>query len=253
LSTSLSVVMPIRGEGMFLDAALRSLLWQTMPVDELVVVDDGMSESVRARLSAFESGPVRLAVVAGERAGPAAARNCGLSAARGDVVGFIDDDDVWPRDKLSGQLALLRSDPQVEAVGGRIRWFSAWDEAAEVPAETPDVKDVVHVNLGAYLFRRSVFEKIGHLDATHMFAEDVDFILRMADHDIRFVILEAVTLYYRRHPHSMTAERSEREKADYRRALLRSLGRNRHRRSEGLRSLSARLLTDRKGEPLADR
>ena len=90
--------------------------------------------------------------------------------------------------------------------------------------------------------RHSVFNTIGVFDESHVFAEDVDFILRLTDREVPFSILDTVTLYYRRHSASMTAAQSPREQADFRRALFRSLGRNRGKRSEGLRSLSARLV-----------
>ena len=108
------------------------------------------------------------------------------------------------------------------AVGGRIFWFSGWDSLANTPEAVPGLDNVVHVNLGAYLFRRELFDAIGVFEESQLFAEDVDLILRMADHDIPFALLDKVTLFYRRHDQSMTAARSDREQADFRRALFRS-------------------------------
>ena len=242
MSASISVILPIRGDGAYLGTALASLGRQATLVDELIVIDDGMTEAAKAALDGHQHCVGQVRVIEGAQAGPAAARNRGLAVATGDLVGFLDDDDAWPDNKLLLQMPFLASHPDTEVVGGRIRWFSAWDAAAHAPAMTDDVQDVVHVNLGAYLMRNSVFNTIGVFDESHVFAEDVDFILRLTDREVPFSILDTVTLYYRRHSASMTAAQSPREQADFRRALFRSLGRNRGKRSEGLRSLSARLV-----------
>jgi glycosyltransferase involved in cell wall biosynthesis len=237
----LSVIMPIRGSGMFLADALRSLTAQSIPVDELLVVDDGMDEAAKDTVSNCV-GIEKLVLLQGGGKGPAAARNVGINAAEADIIGFLDDDDIWPQDKLKLQISRLTRHPDEVAVGGRCLWFSVWDHDSDQPAKTPDAQVVVHANLGAYLFRRDVFRRLGQFDETQTFAEDVDFILRLVDAGEPFRILDQPTLYYRRHHASMTAARSELEKSDFRRALFRSV----KRRSRGLpasRSLSDRLVS----------
>ena len=92
------------------------------------------------------------------------------------------------------------------------------------------------------MFRKDVFTRVGYFDETHTFAEDVDFVLRMSDSAEQFMILDHPTLYYRRHPASMTAVLSEREKIDFRRALFRSLKRRPRELMAGL-SLNDRLVS----------
>jgi glycosyltransferase involved in cell wall biosynthesis len=240
----ISVIMPVRGAGLFLAEALRSLTIQSLSIGELLVVDDGMDDTATSALSTYaDLNPV---VLQGGGKGPAAARNIGLSAATGDFVGFLDDDDIWPRDKLSVQLARLCRYPEESAVGGRIIWFSDWDHALDAPADTPGVQSVVHVNLGAFLFRRGVFARIGFFDETHIYSEDVDFILRMSDASEQFMILDHPTLYYRRHGGSMTARIGEAEKLDFRRAVFRSLKRRPRDAMAGL-SLTDRLVSPTTG------
>jgi glycosyltransferase involved in cell wall biosynthesis len=180
-------------------------------------------------------------VLQGPRRGPAAARNVALAVAEGDIIAFLDDDDLWPADKLALQLAHLHRHPRDVAVGGRIEWFARWDEAAGRPLRDSAWQSVVHVNLGAFLFRREVFARLGPLDESLTFSEDVDLILRLSDAGEPFCILDHTTLYYRRHPASMTAARSEAEASDLRRVMLRSA----RRRAAGnavARSLTARLV-----------
>jgi glycosyltransferase involved in cell wall biosynthesis len=239
----ISVVMPVRGPGLFLADAIRSLTVQSVPVDELLVVDDGMHEDAKSALGGVGLNVIMLR---GPGQGPAAARNVGLAATTGEIVGFLDDDDAWPRDKLTLQLARLAQYPDEAAVGGRSIWFEEWDHARDAPADSPTSQSLIHANLGAFLFRSGVFARIGHFDETHTYAEDVDFVLRMSDAAERFVILDHPTLYYRRHQASMTAAKSDREQTDFRRALFRSL----KRRPRG--SMAGLALHERLVSPIAE-
>lgn len=235
----ISVVMPVRGPGLYLADALRSLNVQPVPIAELLVVDDGMDDGARRALA---GAGCKVIMLQGPGKGPAAARNVGLAAATGEIIGFLDDDDAWPRDKLSLQLARLAHYPDEAAVGGRSIWFEEWDHARAAPADRPTAQSLIHANLGAFLFRRGVFDRIGHFDETHTFAEDVDFVLRMSDASEQFVILDHPTLYYRRHQASMTAAKTDREQIDFRRALFRSLKRRPRGAMAGL-SLHERLVS----------
>jgi glycosyltransferase involved in cell wall biosynthesis len=242
IQPTVSVILPIRGNGNFLETSLHSVIQQEHPADQLIIIDDGMEQPALDCVARLCDHLPPLIQITGSRMGPAAARNLGLAQASGDIIAFIDDDDIWPRDKLAGQLAYLAAHAHCMAVGGRIFWFSRWDTEGGAPEAVPGLDNVVHVNLGAYLFRRELFDQIGAFEESQLFAEDVDMILRMADHDIPFVLLDKVTLYYRRHDQSMTAARSDREQQDFRRALFRSLRRRPAGEGNGLRSLQGRLV-----------
>ena len=111
----ISVIMPVRGSGLYLADALRSLTVQSVPIAELIVIDDGMDDTAKNTLSAC-AGPKPI-ILQGGGNGPAAARNVGLAAATGEFIGFLDDDDAWPRDKLTVQLARLAE--HADEFGGR--------------------------------------------------------------------------------------------------------------------------------------
>jgi glycosyltransferase involved in cell wall biosynthesis len=151
----------------------------------------------------------------------------GLAAAKGEWLTFLDDDDLWPDNKLSSQAQYLQEHPEVMAVSGKIQWFHAWDQQLQpVPSDQDQI--IVHVNLGAYLLRRELLDRMGPLDPDLIFSEDVDFVLRLIDGGHSFAILPQVMLLYRRHEQSMTAQKLEREKIDYRKVLFASLKRRRH-------------------------
>ena len=99
---SVSVVMPCYNAEAFIDSAIQSALAQTHPPLEVLVVDDASSDRSAGVVRRFEA-PVRL--IERAHAGPAAARNAGVAAARGEWIAFLDADDLWSPDKLSLQLA----------------------------------------------------------------------------------------------------------------------------------------------------
>ena len=191
-----SVIVPaFNGEG-FLEDALRSAVGQTLPPLEVIVIDDGSSDGSAEIAEAFGE-PVRC--VRQANAGVAAARNRGLSLARGEFIAFLDHDDLWPPDKLEIQAAALRSDPGVDIVTGRMRVLGgavpgrAWsvEEGREAPGGA---------HLPAALIRRSAFERIGSLDeGVGGASDDLDWVIRARDLGLRTLTLDAVTLLYRWH------------------------------------------------------
>ena len=112
LAPRVSVVVPTRGtKPEQLDRALRSVLAQTLPPYEIIVVVDG--DAQKAASIRPPPGPCKIAVLAlGQPSNgrPGLVRNRGCGAARGDWVAFLDDDDVWAPDKLRLQLEAMRGD-----------------------------------------------------------------------------------------------------------------------------------------------
>ncbi len=199
-----SIILPVFNGGAFLDDALRSVLRQEVTDFEILAVDDGSTDDSPDRLAAWREREPRLRVITTRNGGPAAARNRGLAEARGAVVGFIDADDLWPAGKLALQLARLKAAPELDAVSGFTCWFDRADDEGLAPAAEARRIALFHVHLGALLYRRAALEALGGLDESLRFSEDMDLYMRMRERRVPFVILQQVTLYYRRHLGSMT-------------------------------------------------
>ena len=110
---SISVVIPAYNAARFLAATLESVLAQSYPVSECIVVDDGSVDSTADIVGEFEA---RVTLVSQTNQGVAAARNRGVLEATSELIAFCDADDVWRKDKLELQVQALAEDPGVSAV-----------------------------------------------------------------------------------------------------------------------------------------
>src|SRR5207249_11044202 len=111
----IAVVIPARNAGAFLGEALDSVFAQDVRPGEIVVVDDGSTDDTRAVAEAYGRG-VRCLAAGGGRVSvnsgsSARARNLGIAATRGEMIAFLDADDLWVPEKTSRQLALLDAHP----------------------------------------------------------------------------------------------------------------------------------------------
>jgi glycosyltransferase involved in cell wall biosynthesis len=197
---TVSVVVPVRNGAAYLAAALSSVLEQLPPPDEVIVVDDGSTDDTAA--IATRAGPA-VRVHSGRFGGAAAARNAGVSVATGDLLAFIDHDDLWVPGRLARQLGALRRAPAVDLVLGltqRVRDVGGQLVPLRPPAAEP--------SLGALLVRRSVFERVGPLDETRPFDEDVDWFLRAREACVPARLDNELAQIYRRHATNGTNHRA---------------------------------------------
>src|SRR5690349_18103068 len=104
-----SVVVPVRDGERFLAEALGSAAAQTPAAHELLVVDDGSADGSAELAERLGARVLRQA-----REGQAAARNLGVRAATGELVAFLDADDLWPARSLERRLAAMRAHPSAE-------------------------------------------------------------------------------------------------------------------------------------------
>ncbi len=196
---TISVIVPVFNGERFLAEAIRSVLAQDLPPDELIVVDDGSTDGsarLAAELAATSSVPIRYVFQSNQ--GPSSARNHGLRLATGDLLAFIDTDDLWDRNKLSTQVAYLAAHHDILIVRSMIQMFEVRDGnilAIESPCQG--------VNLGCALFRRKAFEVVGTFDETMRLSEDLDWYLRASEHGLFQPVLPGTTFWYRKHDHNI--------------------------------------------------
>lgn len=211
---AVSALVPVWNGAEFLAEAIESILAQDPPVAEVVVVDDGSTDGSGDVARAF--GP-RVRCVRREHAGLAATRNAAVRAAQGDLVAFLDADDLWPAGRLARLLAALEQDPGCGIVQGRLQRMVRDERTASWTLVNESWRAP---NVATALIRRSVFALVGPFDEQVAGADDVDWLLRAKERGVREAHVDAVTLLYRRHGGNMTNDVAQDQAR-----LLRVLGR----------------------------
>lgn len=199
----ISVIIPVyNGEALLKDAVASIQCQNHLPM-EIIVVDDGSTDGTERVAKSLE-GNIHYIYQANK--GAPAARNTGLKTTRGDVISFLDADDLWTERKLEVQLAHLARDPSVEIVLGYTQCVR-FVETGEGDTKFEKHQDSwPALSLGAAVFRKSAFDKIGLLDEDLPYNDDVDWYLRARELRLRMVIHQNVVQYYRRHERNMTNE-----------------------------------------------
>ncbi|ABQ26524.1 glycosyltransferase family 2 protein [Geotalea uraniireducens] len=192
---SVSAVIPTYNGTRYLVDAVQSALTQTYELLEIIVVDDGSEADIEKILAPFFP---KVKYVRQENAGPAAARNHGISIAKGDLIALLDDDDMWHPTKTAVQVQRMIENPECGLV---YSYQELIDEQGrvipnEAPTEFPSgsvYREFLTKNRigtpSATLIRREVFEKIGLFDETRecISCEDYDLWLRISGNfDVMF-------------------------------------------------------------------
>jgi len=224
-----SVVLPVYNRAAYVGETIASVLAQTLPPDELIVVDDGSTDESIAVVESF-ARPC-LHVIRQENAGIGAARNRGLEAATGELIAFIDSDDVWERDKLELQVRAMGERDEVQLVFGHLVEFLSPDRADELAGSlrvgTDPVPGLMAITL---LARRIAVERIGPFDEELRVGEFVEWMARAHDLGLASLMLPQIVARRRIHGGNTVLTRSN---ADYLRAIKSTLDRRRRAANAG--------------------
>lgn len=192
-----SVIIPVYNAERYLSAAIESVLTQTILPLEIIVVDDGSTDVSGAVARRFVPN---VRVVTQPNQGPAAARNRGVSLARGDYLAFLDADDLWVDNKLQRQLHALTTNPALAMVFGQVEQFYSPDLAQQ--ATLPDLGQrhvLAGVHIGAMLIRRTAFARIGPFDPQWQVAEFIEWYGRAQTLGIKSLVLPELVMRRRIH------------------------------------------------------
>lgn len=198
-----SVIIPVYNGSQYLAATLDSVLAQTYPLHEIIVIDDGSTDSSPDILRSFGD---RLRVTRQDNQGVAAARNAALRQVTGDVINFIDQDDLWPAGRTEALVNALQSDPDALLAVGRVEVLY---ERSRPPSPLDNLGIAVReFYVGSLCIRKQVFDLLGPLHTGLGYADDVDFFMRRREADIKTVYVDDVTLQYRLHESNTSGNRS---------------------------------------------
>jgi glycosyltransferase involved in cell wall biosynthesis len=200
---SVAIIIPVYNGVAYLAAALRSVLAQEgCRVSSVIVVDDGSTDS-SADIAAAYSAPVRL--VRQAHCGAATARNRGIAGATEDCIGCLDADDLLPPCSVAVRAAALGADPALDAVTGLVTQFVSPDLDASAAARlrVPD-HPMKGPLVGAMLFRRRLFERVGGFDTGLAHGDFIDWYLRARAGGLVLREIDTVVLQRRIHGANLT-------------------------------------------------
>lgn len=190
LIQKLSIVLTTHNRVDLLPQGVETVLSQGFSNFELLIVDDGSTDSTREVLPQITAKDNRIRVVSHEHSrGLSAARNTGIREACGDALAFLDDDDLWYPDKLKRQVHLLNKSP--DTCGLIYCWFEYFSastgQVIEVrkPSLSGEVfaKTIERQPLGngsTFLIPKHVFNSVSGFDETLKRGIDGDFVRRLA-------------------------------------------------------------------------
>lgn len=208
-----SVVLPVRNGGVYLEAAVSSILGQSLPDIELIIVDD---QSTDAALVKLDRGDRRMSVIPSTGQGVSQAFNTGMLNARGPFVARMDADDISLPDRLKQQIAYLEQHSDVDICGGCVEIFSEtairggnlryqdWLNSCRDP-------ESIHRELfvespipnPTALFRRGALDRLGGY-ADPGWPEDYDLFLRADALGMKMGKPEQTVLRWREHEDRLT-------------------------------------------------
>jgi glycosyltransferase involved in cell wall biosynthesis len=215
-SPLVSVIIPCYNGMPWVRHAVRSVLRQTYPNVEVILVDDGSADGSRAAVEAEFGDAVKVIGIA--NSGPGAARNVGLESAGGENIQFLDADDILTAEKIERSMACFREHPGTDIVFTAIHLPTVHDFVDESPFTAAEFQQTVDGMLEyAYetflpgtgmpslatpqpLYRSRVLREHGAFDETLAVLEDVELVCRLIFAGARVEHVPMVGALYRDHP-----------------------------------------------------
>lgn len=193
MDNDVSVVIPVYNGEAFIGRAIDSVLRQTHPARQIIVVNDGSSDRTLEVLEAFGE---HVSVITTPNRGASSARNRGIAACTSSLIAFLDADDVWEDDKLERQVRFLARQPDaglcccdyvVDDDGPPRSHYTYVQQEIQSPVEQwgrQGLSTLATSNFigtaSAVLVRRSLLQRVGVFDTSYRQAEDYDLWIRCA-------------------------------------------------------------------------
>jgi glycosyltransferase involved in cell wall biosynthesis len=193
-----AIIPAYNGASRYLEQAIHSVLAQTYRDFELIVVDDASTDETGRLVLRFpEARYLRLGVNSGQ----AAARNQGARVAKGELLGFLDQDDLWEREFLQTTVDLMAQHPQAALVHTDGYQVNERNEILEYDAAMKATDSITQLLRGGHdaatsgsLFRKASFDAVGGYDEELAVWEDIDLAIRLFQ---KFPIMHVPKPFYR--------------------------------------------------------
>jgi len=195
-----SAIIPVYNGECFIEDAVNNVLAQKYPALEIIIVDDGSTDSTEEIASKL---PADIRYFKQKNGGPASARNRGVRDASGEFIVFLDVDDLWPENNLNILVDKMLQEPDMKVITGYAQIMRKNTVTGEYDLDGNPMESFKNY-IGAAIYRKSVFGKVGLFDPTLKFGEDTDWFTRANEAKVNIRRLEEITLFVRRHDKNMT-------------------------------------------------
>lgn len=199
INVLVSVIIPVYNCERYLAQAIESVLAQTYQPTEVIIVDDGSTDSSSAIARSYKE----INYIYQCNQGVAAARNTGIAASQGQFIAFLDADDLWTPKKLEVQVTYLLKRPRVGYTIGRQQNFVDPESNSLTPAAISQLESE-QLGLATLVARRAIFKQIGGFDASYRVASDFEWIIRAKDAGVTMTIVPEIVLHRRIHSSNMS-------------------------------------------------
>ena len=197
-----SVVIPTYNRYTLLKRAINSLLTQTHPVDEIIVIDDGSTDNTKQITKDFPN----IIYIYQSNRGVSAARNVGIQRAKNEWIAFLDSDDEWHQEKLQKQVAFHQNNPDILMSYTAEKWVRD-GKVVKIPKKYRKigldafVENLSYCNIApsSVLLHKKLLDRVGLFDENLEVCEDYDLWLRISSENKVGLLSEQLITKYAGH------------------------------------------------------
>jgi glycosyltransferase involved in cell wall biosynthesis len=199
----ISVIMAAKDASNFIDEAIRSIIHQRYTNWELIIVDDGSTDTTRSIADNWAQKDRRVNVLVHEKStGQALARNDAVAKSHGTYLAILDADDVALPQRLEKQVAFLEANPDIALVGSQVEIMDVHGKTIMIKRKPTDHR-AIHFSLllqnqfthSSIALRKDAFDTVGGYDNDFLYAEDYHLYTKLADISGMATIDEVLTRY----------------------------------------------------------
>lgn len=225
---SISVVIPLYNHEKFITAALYSIINQTLPPKEIIVIDDGSLDGSGALVEAVAEARPKIIFWSHPNRGAHNTINAGIHRASGDLVAILNSDDVYEPTRLERAAKALLARPEADVLMTSLKFIN--DDGAEISNPWFDraigfyhecndlglalVNGNFFMTTSNLVARRSLFSEVGYF-ADLRYAHDLDFFLRLVGHGKIIEYIDEKLLSYRLHGNNTISENHSKVKIEW--------------------------------------
>jgi glycosyltransferase involved in cell wall biosynthesis len=193
----ISVIIPVYNHGLYLAEAIKSVLVQTLPPSEIIVVDDGSTDGTAETSRSFLP---QIRYFRQAHRGLGSARNLGIEASRGNIIAHLDADDIWLPDKLAVQMEAMRDRQERALIGGHVESFLSPDLPEDKRAKLHcPAQPLPGLSASALIVKREVYDLIGLYETHWRIGTDLNWLVRVRDAGLETFIVSRVVMRRRLH------------------------------------------------------